>query len=267
MARSYDQASSEYHEVDATPVTAVPLTIAGWMYPADTTTFKTLVAIVDKDVPDRWFAVYLDSTAHAVAAARGDAVNDALAVTTATHSASTWIHVAGVFDSNVSRSIFLNGANKVTNTNDRTPSGLDRFSIGRHGDSTPGTYMNGRLAEVCVWNVALSDNEIALLARGINPLRIRAQSLLTYHPLFGNASPEPNLAVGGGTYNLAATGTIDAADHPPVRPPFAFDTRPYISASAGTQIAIPVGSMAFSGSIPSVFATTTADGWIVFRKA
>lgn len=223
MAVNFTQASTEYYEVDATPITGVPMTVSGWMYPTDTGTFKTCIAIVDKDVADNWMVLYLDGSDRVVCGARQDGDNSGIAVTTATYTANAWNHVAGVWSAADARASFLHGANKATNAVSKTPAGLDRFSIGRHGDSTPGTYMQGRIAEVGVWNVALSDGEIALLGRGISPLRIRPQSLVLYYPLFTNDATTPNLAVGGTTYALARSSVgIDQADHAPVMPPFAF---------------------------------------------
>lgn len=233
MARYFDQASTEYFEVNATPISAAPLTVAAWFYSPTASVSKTLFYTGDKDATDHWMVLYLDSANKVTCGARAGADNSGIAVTTPAHSNNVWQHAAGVWTSDSSRAAFLNGGDKATNSVSKTPAGLDRLSIGRHGDSTPGTYMEGRIAEMGIWAVALSDGEIALLARGVCPLRIRPQSLVGYYPLYGNGSPEPNLAVGGGTYNLTMNGTISQVDHAPVMAPFAFDqARPYVVAGA-----------------------------------
>lgn len=234
MARYFDQASSEYFEVNATPVSGAPLTVAAWFLSPTASSSKTLFYTGDKDVTDHWMVLYLDASNKVTCGARAGADNSGIAVTTPAHSNNVWQHAAGVWTSDSSRAAFLNGGDKATNAVSKTPAGFDRLSIGRHGDSTPGTYMEGRIAEVGIWNVALSDGEIAILAKGVCPLRIRPHSLIGYYPLFGNGSPEPNLAVGGATYNVTMNGTISQVDHAPVMPPFAFDlARPYVVSGGG----------------------------------
>ena len=46
--------------------------------------------------------------------------------------------------------------------------------------------MDGQIAEAAIWNVALTDGEIASLAKGFKPTRIRPQSLVFYAPLIRN---------------------------------------------------------------------------------
>jgi hypothetical protein len=44
-------------------------------------------------------------------------------------------------------------------------------------------YLNGSLAEVGIWNAALTAAEVLSLARGMSPSLIRPQSLTIYAPL------------------------------------------------------------------------------------
>ena len=46
--------------------------------------------------------------------------------------------------------------------------------------------MNGDIAEVGIWNIALTADEIASLAKGITCDKIRPQSLVFYAPLVRN---------------------------------------------------------------------------------
>jgi Concanavalin A-like lectin/glucanases superfamily len=69
---------------------------------------------------------------------------------------------------------------------------------------------DGSIAELGVWNAALTAAELAALGKGYSPRLIRPQSLKFYWPLIGRASPETELINGKvGTI----TGTIDAAPH------------------------------------------------------
>jgi hypothetical protein len=69
----------------------------------------------------------------------------------------------------------------------------------------------GRVAEVGFWNVLLSDGERAALQAGVPPSRVRRTNLVAYYPLYGAASPEPDLS--GGHNNGVLTGT-SSSDHP-----------------------------------------------------
>jgi hypothetical protein len=226
MARDFNGTATtgtgEYLEVDATPLTAVPITVSAWCYPADTTNFKEILDITDKDNTDQWLVrLALGNDAKVWAFARDSGANNGIASTSTTYGANAWCHACGVFESG-GRAAFLNGGGKGTNATAKSPTGIDRISVGRAGDSTPSDPMQGRLAEIAVWDAALTDGEVALLARGVSPWRIRPGNLKLYYPLYGSASPEPNLAVGGTTYQLTVTGTPVQADHAPVASPFAF---------------------------------------------
>jgi hypothetical protein len=84
-----------------------------------------------------------------------------------------------------------------------------------------GAYLQGHLAELATWSVALSpEDEISALAKGFSPLMVRPQSLTGYWPLWGQHSPELDIWRGRG---LTLSGT-EPADHPrifyPTRPKF-----------------------------------------------
>jgi len=72
-------------------------------------------------------------------------------------------------------------------------------------------YFSGRIAEPAVWDVSLSDDEIALLAKGFSPLFFRPQNLAAYWPLI--ALEDINDRIGG--FNMTAVNTPVTADHMP----------------------------------------------------
>jgi hypothetical protein len=77
--------------------------------------------------------------------------------------------------------------------------------------------MNGRIAEAGIWNVALSDREVAALASGVHPARMRPDALVAYWPLWGDDSPELDWHPSGGTrYPMTLTGTPTKANHAPI---------------------------------------------------
>lgn len=96
--------------------------------------------------------------------------------TAGTTSTSTWNHAACVLTSATSRAAFFNGANKGTNTTSVSISGSPTyFSVGAASFTTTPLLrkFNGYIALPVIWNAALTDDEIAALGAGVNPLQIR----------------------------------------------------------------------------------------------
>lgn len=239
MARKFVAASSEYLQVESGLGLAYPFTMACWAN-VDAEVGCTLMAVQQKAS---------DNEFHMLEARGGDANNTVNAASHATAAAAdaltstffsinTWFHAAGVFNSATSRSSFLNGGGKVTSATNATPASLDRYSVGALRRLTPAGYMSGKIAEAAIWNVALSDAQITLLAGGANPLSILPGNLIHYTPLWGNSSPEPNNGTGSTT--LTATGTVKS-DHPTnlVRPfPTTFNNYQFPSASSAGIISV-----------------------------
>jgi len=116
--------------------------------------------------------------------------NFSSAQTTTNASQDTWHHLCGVFAASDDRTAYLDGGNKGTDATDLSPDYVDLTAIGAFKDNTPGEYCSGRIAEAAIWNVALTDAEVAILADGFSPLLVRPASLVAYWPLIGRYSPE-----------------------------------------------------------------------------
>jgi hypothetical protein len=70
--------------------------------------------------------------------------------------------------------------------------------------------MSGSIAEAAIWNVALTDAKVAILAAGFSPLFVDPQSLVAYWPLVRDTDDD---VVGG--YDMTAYNTPTVASHPP----------------------------------------------------
>ena len=102
---------------------------------------------------------------------------------------NTWYHVAGVYENATSRKAYINGSNESAandNGNSITPSGVNLLIIGARYNTVIGGYFPGDMAEVGIWNAALTAAEIASLAKGMTCDKIRPQNLVFYAPLVRN---------------------------------------------------------------------------------
>jgi len=179
MACDFTAANTQYLLANSAVLNQVPLTLACWAYP-NTTATMSAVSIITSSGSER-FQLVLNSQ-QVRAGAIGSAT--AIAQTTGTFATQQWFHAAGVFESNASRIAYRDGGNIGTNTTSSTLTGLSQTAIGaiRNLGSISSVF-DGRLAEVGIWNAALTAEEIASLADGMTCDKIRPQSLVFYAPL------------------------------------------------------------------------------------
>lgn len=216
MARAFVRASSQYLEYGGAVVTEVPLTMACWFRSDSTTLSQALMALGRSDANDDTFLLAANGAAGGdPVQAQTSGVGGASAVTTTGFSANTWHHACGVFAAVDSRAAYIDGGSKGTNAGSQTPSGLDRTRIGLYYSGAT-LYMSGRIALPAIWNVALSDEEVAALARGLDPRYIRPESLVGGWELWGLNSPEPDFT--GFGRHMIVTGAVAAPEPPGIVP-------------------------------------------------
>lgn len=213
MALGFDVGSVEYLSVTAAPVTAAPLTMACWARSTNITINQAVMSLGQVGVTNEYWALTFrgaragDPVSFQAQAA---AASFQAADTSTGYSANTWHHIAGVAASATDRRSFIDGGSKGTKTTSVTPLSVDTIRLANYARSTSFS-LDGQIAEAAMWSVALSDAEIALLAKGFSPLLLRPESLFFYAPLLSAASPAPELILGN---NLTHTGTLADTDHP-----------------------------------------------------
>lgn len=234
MARLFDDAQSEYLRVAGFAISE-PFTLAAWMNCDDIGTWhQTIISVGDTDGTDHHTVALWESD-------NGGLCLRALSFDGSVHSAETTgitqgarHHVCGVFPASNSRSIYRDGANKVTDNTAAAVAGCDRQAIGVTADSTPSMYMSGAVAEAAIWDVALTDAEVAILAKGYSPLFVRPQNLVAYWSLIRDEDQD---RVGG--HDMTAYNTPSIAAHPSIiypAPPYTA----YVSAAAPPAAALPI---------------------------
>ncbi len=186
MARSFTAASSQYLSATSAVATSPPLTLAAWarMTNTATQTGRDIVALSSKTGRSIYRLNWNGFNNPPIRAM--DQGSASASAYFGTPTVNTFFHVAGVFTSSSSRTPYFNGSAGITNT-DSVPHSLlpDTTSVSAFfdGNSTPLQFFLGDIAEVGIWNAALTAAEIASLAKGMTCDKVRPQSLVFYAPL------------------------------------------------------------------------------------
>lgn len=186
---------AEYLETTATPVTSVPLTISCWCYiSVGAAGVDTLVCIGDAS-DQRWFRINSRDENRFIAQADGVAIGTAQSA--AIFSAETWYNVVGVFRTSTDRELFVDGISRATNNTDVTPTQLDVVAIGaRTQFGAHGEHFPGRIADVRIYNRALTDSEVFQLYA--NPWELYAPRTYRRRVFVAAAVAAPILTTYGG---------------------------------------------------------------------
>lgn len=211
MARLFASGASQYLAVAQAIVSGPPFTMAARFNVTDLTGDHLLLSVADVD-DTNYYALYANGSraGDPVAAQCWDGAHHK-AESTVGYTANTWHHACGVWAADDDRRAYIDGGNKGTNTDSAVVANLDNCRVGVSADSTPWGYCNGAVAEAAIWNVALTDAEVAILGEGFSPLFVRPQNLVAYWPLIRDEDQD---RVGG--YDLTAFNTPGIAVHPPM---------------------------------------------------
>jgi len=212
--------------------------MAGWFY-ATNFNGDALLSIHSKaDTNDNYLKLRLGGSGGISAyVARGGSVDGPNA--TASVSTGTWFHVAGVFTSNTSRTIYLNGGNSATNTTSVTPISLSELGIATYYRDSADTYdqhLVGYAADIGIWNVALTAGEIAELAAGVSACLVRPDGLVGAYRLLDNDGDVD----WWGQNNLTASGSPTYTQQPPIIYPSGLLTVNQAAAGGGGGGTLPI---------------------------
>lgn len=255
MARGpFATATDEYLEWSGGALCGNPcdeITMACWFRADSTTSVQRLMYYGDSATGNRFSRLNAVSDGTLEFQSRWTSARNA--ITTATYSANTWHHAAGVNTALDSHHVYLDGGNKVTqSTSHGATAGTTIVqSVGAMRDSTP-QYSQGDvdICEFALWNVGLSDEEIAILGQGYSPLFIRPASLVLYRPLIRGD--------GGRVTSFATTtgGTVGVVDHPRIIYPSPSHTIFAPSAAGGSHnIAVQSALHSHTADSPAITQT------------
>jgi hypothetical protein len=213
MSRSFD-GINDYLQTSTPPVTTTPYSIALWFKASHGADYRVLASLDEGLGFDRTY-MSLSSSSDTPANTPYGLVSSSVPTetfftTTTSYSSNAWQHLLLVRAAANDHRVYLNGANKGTDTTSITPLTPDRFSIGARGDTSSGGWFAGLIAYAAVWDVALSDaNAISLQAT--TPDNVVPGDLVAYWPLTSNSSPEPDDV---GSNDLTVNGATFSSDNP-----------------------------------------------------
>lgn len=242
------------------PITGdIPVTVAAWFKTPGNTANQAAAALIATDGSDDQSV-----TLFAAGAVAGDPVTFQLRTTSnlgvnstvpPAYAVDTWQHACGVNVSSTDHRAFLNGANKGSSATAKDVTGtLTKLVVGMRGNST--SPFTGRIAEVAIWDVALSDADVALLAAGRSPMSLSTPPI-RYYRLKADA-----LDTVTGANGLTITGATLDADHPTVDdPPGApGGVSGSMQVTGGGQVAVQGRKDALGGSVMSVGGDVSTAG-------
>jgi len=210
-------ATSDALYINQAVLTVLPITMAAWFYATNLTARHTIIAIEDKDTGDNRVLRLTANGAVAgdpLQAIHRGSTTFGIASSSSAYTENTWQHAVGVFAAANSRQIYLNGGNSGTDaTGVGTITPLNRTIVGAWG-FTAGSFtnvMNGYIADISIWNVALTNAEVTILAKGFSPLLVRPQSLVFYIPLIRDNDKD---LIGG--LSMTMNGSPGIVSHPRV---------------------------------------------------
>jgi hypothetical protein len=179
--------------------TMVPCTVACWINAMDNTGTRELICLTHYPTGTAIMDLSANYTGTATINPYFLTADDASGGFTANNTAlniptTGWHHIVGVLPNTTNCIVYFDGGNKTTSSGGTALAGVavSNCAIGVKWYTTVAAYAKGNIAFPAIWNVALTDAEIAALAKGISPKKIRPSALKSYARLIG-ASPEPDL--------------------------------------------------------------------------
>ena len=231
MARNFDTVTDRGNATAL--VVTTPLTMVHWMnVPSDD--FHSGMGLFNIGASLSVFSLATRTTGNLAAYSKEEGGATVLSLHTGNYAANEWFHIGGVYASTTSRICYFNGDAAGEDTAEVDPVNATDVVFSNWYDDGYLNLYTPRLADAAIWNVALTDSEMKILAAGYSPLFVRPQNLIHYFPLWGNGTTEPDLAGGS---DVTFTGTVPAYPHPPIIQPTAQIIQfPPVAAAAGATL-------------------------------
>lgn len=217
MAVLLDDALVQYLYRPESAVTNEPFTLGGWFYTNDAAVEQVCVCLGrDGAAFPAWSVLFTSASAgQNFRIKKRHSTGTASASGATVYALNTWYHIVGVFTADNDRKLYVNGALETSTTVE----GLDgsvpnQFEIGARKSSSVVNPLSGGFAEVFMFDVALTAEEIACLAKYYSPEHIRPGSRRAYARGIGRSESVRDEATG---QTFTHVGGFSRVDHPPMR--------------------------------------------------
>ena len=195
-------------------VTAYPFTWIVWFFPTVAGNRLRLMSEADTAIDLHRFLFLYHPTNVLRVNARDSSSNISFSTTNAA-TLNVWNMGAFVAASATDRRVILKAdfGNEGSDATNISPTGLDNttFGVDINGAGTFASDINYRTANIAVYNVALSNNELTAINRGTWAKEIRRGNLIANWRLLGNTDPEPDSATPN--QSLTLTSAPAKGDH------------------------------------------------------
>ncbi len=198
---------NEMFSLASAPVSVYPVTMGGWCLLTAAST-HTLMAITDGTTDNYWaIQIWADDSVLCQINETAGAIN---AVAPAGLASDVWGNITYVAANSTSHVCWLNGVAGTPVTTDRTPTGLNKITIG--ATNIAATWaISGSLFWSYVYNTDLSDSQVQELAIDRKcPLRVARDNIKHFSPFWADEDYD---VVGGN--RLTVDGSPTVGPNPP----------------------------------------------------
>ncbi len=159
----------DYIEGDQQILNGYPFTLSGWIRIDNVQNEnRVILGLVDKDRIDVQYGIYVDDSSHVCILGRNPGIHFSCSSSFPPLNDGNWHLITGVFAGAGDRRLYLDGELVTSHdTNVSFSSEVDRWAIGRWGDSSPGSYFVGAIDDVAVYDRILTEEEILQMSQDI----------------------------------------------------------------------------------------------------
>ncbi len=214
MSRDFDAASSDFVEVGDVPALDIAgdeVTVSAWVR-LESINGEQKVLAKWSDAAGAFQYLMTVIAADNILFVINNGAGNVSATGTTSIVAGQWFHCAGTYDGSDVR-VYLNGIEEdSTSGSGNMVSSTVPVTIGAgSGGSGTENPFDGEIGHCAIWDAALSAGEIASLAAGISPRKIRGGASLQFYGPLNGQTPEYDV-IGG--LDLTVNGAVKAEEPP-----------------------------------------------------
>ncbi len=215
MARNFDPSNPDYLEIGdvaSLDIAGDAITVAAWVKLASTSGERKVIAKWSDSGGAFSYLLGIAGAGNDNAQFVVNTGSNGIALGTTSLSVGVWHLIVGTYDG-VTVRVYLDGVEDGTDAqtgNLNLTSAPVRIGVG--SGATSEQPMDGDIGHCPIWDIDLTAGEVASLAAGISPLKLRRGSLVYYAPINGQ-SPEADV-IGG--FTATVNGTPTKSEEPPI---------------------------------------------------